>query len=108
MSLDAHEKPPDVLRELFKRYQKVSQDALHNDPDIVDFRRGLSDSQQMEFHHFPWHKMNSTNALFQSFRGADGLEISHEDVIADAQLNAYSSVAFPGRHAFRADVFCYI
>ncbi len=108
MSLDAHEKPPDVLRELFKRYQKVTQDALHSDPDIVDFRRGLSDSQQTEFHHFPWHKDTTANALFQSFGGANALETSLEGVIADAQRNAYSSVKFPGRHAFRADVFHYI
>lgn len=104
MSLDPHEKPPAVLREVFKRYQKVSYDALHSDPDVLDFQRGLSSSQQADFHHFAWHGENDIASLFQTFRGADALRSSLDDVITDAQLHAYSSIEIPGTHVVCANI----
>lgn len=39
MDLDPHQKPPESLRHLFKRYQKASQQELDNDVDIVDLTK---------------------------------------------------------------------
>lgn len=44
---DAYEKPPVEIRELYKKYQKPSR-ALDSDLEIVDFKRGLTVSQQKD------------------------------------------------------------
>ncbi|KAI9718695.1 MAG: hypothetical protein M1812_003869 [Candelaria pacifica] len=44
--LDAHERPPEAIREAFKLYSKMKPSALDLDPDIMDFHRGISDDQQ--------------------------------------------------------------
>ena len=44
--LDAHEVAPGLVRQCFKHYQKLSREAIDCDEDILDFRRGLSYSQQ--------------------------------------------------------------
>lgn len=33
---DAHARPPDILRNIFKQYQKMSRDVLDSDPNIID------------------------------------------------------------------------
>lgn len=45
-SLDAHDRPPELIKSVYKRYQKLTLEAIQSDPMILDFRRGLSDEQQ--------------------------------------------------------------
>ncbi len=45
--LDAHEKPPAILRSTYKKYQKHSE-RLDSDPEVVDFERGLTIQQQTD------------------------------------------------------------
>lgn len=42
--LDAHQKCPDRMRALFKKYQKIQEPEIMNDPNIVDFDAGRRDS----------------------------------------------------------------
>ncbi len=37
--LDAHEAPPPRLKELYKRYQKLTLEDLNVDPKVIDFNR---------------------------------------------------------------------
>ena len=39
------EKPPDLIRKIYKFYQKQTPDALKHDSDIVDFDRGIQETQ---------------------------------------------------------------
>ena len=41
MHLDPHEKPPEYLRVLFKRYRNANAQRLQVDPDVVDLTRKL-------------------------------------------------------------------
>jgi hypothetical protein len=36
---DAHEKPPVVFREAFKRFQRIKNSELESDPNVIDFNR---------------------------------------------------------------------
>lgn len=40
--LDAHQKPPEQLKALFKKYQKATKEDLENDPAIIDLRDAAS------------------------------------------------------------------
>lgn len=44
--LDAHAKPPDAIRQIYKRYQKLTPRAFDEDADIIDTLR-LQDSQHV-------------------------------------------------------------
>ncbi|GME56375.1 Alkylated DNA repair protein [Neofusicoccum parvum] len=44
MSLDAHERPPDRIRNAYKKYQKLRGRALDSDPDLLDLRAVAADT----------------------------------------------------------------
>jgi hypothetical protein len=53
-NLDAHARPPEVLRQQYKHYQKASIHALDNDPDLFDISRpNLSACSDRNFLHHP-------------------------------------------------------
>ena len=41
MDIDAHAKPPQKLRDVYKRYQKLSRQHLDSDIQICDIQRGF-------------------------------------------------------------------
>ena len=41
-SLDAHERPPAFIKNIYKFYQKLSKDTLNSDVGLVDLSLGLS------------------------------------------------------------------
>jgi hypothetical protein len=47
-SLDPHAKPPEVVREVFKRYQRMTAQDLIADCDIVDFVQVLEQHQHKQ------------------------------------------------------------
>ena len=47
-SLDACERSPDSIKRVYKKYQKLTPEAIQTDPTILDLRRGLSNKQQCE------------------------------------------------------------
>lgn len=89
--LDAHEKPPDVLRSVYKKYQKLSSNELTADVDIIDFRRGLSEQQQKLFTVVECSRPETLRAEFQLFLG------DVEELETAAQINAYHHLSLPGR-----------
>lgn len=42
---DAHTKPPEEIRAIYKKYQKSSPPSLAADTEIIDFERGLTHEQ---------------------------------------------------------------
>ncbi len=44
-SLDARQKAPGSIKEIYKYFQKLSHDVIQEDSKILDFRRGLSSDQ---------------------------------------------------------------
>ena len=45
--LDARDRPPDFIKLLYKRHQKLTLEAIQSDTSILDFRRGLSDERRV-------------------------------------------------------------
>jgi len=39
-ALDAHAKPPQGLRDVYKRYQKMPSEGLDSDPNVFDLKHG--------------------------------------------------------------------
>lgn len=74
MALDPHEKPPEPLRGFFKRYQTVAKHpkenlrlTLDNDPDIIDFTRGLTETQKLMVEAEAFGNRDEQHALFQEY-----------------------------------------
>lgn len=44
-SLDARQKAPGSIKEIYKYFQKLSLDVIQEDSKLLDFRRGLSNDQ---------------------------------------------------------------
>ena len=42
IELDAHERPPDFMRNVYKLYRKLSRAALETDESIIDLNDGMS------------------------------------------------------------------
>lgn len=90
MSLDAHERPPDRIRNVYKRYQKLRGAALDNDSDLLD----LSVSNMAGQLHVV--RSISPTDLASAFQGfmADG---SESLVLPDASVPVYEHRHMPGR-----------
>lgn len=84
---DAHARPPDDLRLLYKRYQKASNQALDTDPDLFDALR----SPMAPFDHPDLLQTSPEHIdhVYSRFLG------SHSDVAIQPQVYEHPSV--PGR-----------
>lgn len=79
MPIDAHEKPPEVLRASFKKHQKLPLAAVESDPNIVDFKRGLLPHQQNAFTSSQFANENLLRSTLESFlKTGNDLKISLE------------------------------
>ncbi|KZF22522.1 hypothetical protein L228DRAFT_260702 [Xylona heveae TC161] len=45
---NAHERPPEKLRAIYKKYQKLTQAQIDADPNVIDFVRGLTPEQKSQ------------------------------------------------------------
>ena len=76
---DAHEKPPGSLRAVYKKFQKLSVNALAHTPEIVDFVHG------------------------RSLLGKQGIRIAHtfKFPVPEAQSSGFLSPDFTDLHSFQ-------
>ncbi|KAK5005704.1 hypothetical protein LTR60_006175, partial [Cryomyces antarcticus] len=44
--LDAYGKPPEDIRNMYKKYQRMKPSDLYTDKTVVDFERGLTEGQK--------------------------------------------------------------
>ena len=91
-SRDAHDRPPQSIKSVYKRYQKLTLEAIQKDPTILDFRRGLNDEQQCS--------VQKVDSVQQSFMVAAcshlGLSEAHRDTQFSAHVSVYEIEAVPG------------
>lgn len=92
MTFNAHEKPPETFKSLFKKYQKLSIDAVDRDRDVVDFDRGLLAHQQPAF---------STKAWIESHNLIEASKVycqKFEDVTQDqaGRVTCFEAKDIPG------------
>ena len=70
-SLDAREKPPESVKSFYKRYQKLTLEAIQADSTILDFRLGLSSEQQSGVRKIGSVPLSSVDAACSRLRCAE-------------------------------------
>ena len=99
--LDPHEKPPDHIRNVYKKYQKMKLRDLGKDPDIIDFKRGLSDEQKRHIKVIKEHKPEELAPAFRAFEGIQE-PIDSQGSLIDSPILVYEHSDMPGiYHSFR-------
>lgn len=95
--LDAHGVPPKVLKELYKRYQKLKLDDLDTDLEILDFKRAQiqADIELLE--------LIESSRLASIFSGFAKEECSNLSMLKDAPV--YSHKRLPGMAVFYSLLF---
>lgn len=81
---DARDRPPEFIKTVYKRYQKLTFDAIESDPVILDFRRGLSDEQRCG--------VRKIGSVPQSSIDAASLHLGLVDAPKSMQLSIHVSV----------------
>jgi hypothetical protein len=64
--LDAHRRPPDRLRSLFKKYQKCKAEDLHSDFDVIDTSRA-QDEFSDRLRSVPTRRIVDRDRAFEEF-----------------------------------------
>ena len=91
-SLDAHGRPPDLIKKVYKRYQKLTLEAIQSDPTILDFRRGLTDEQQCRI-----RKVDSVpSSIIKAACSFLGPTEARTDAASNVDLPVYETQAVPG------------
>lgn len=112
--LDAHQRPPDRMRALFKRYQKLQDSELGIDPDIVDFDEQKQDSIS-QLRQVGVRSFRNSGSSFEDLSSPSDEEIRHGDCngsIKAATFSAFEHTTITGQpncpqlqgysHTFRA------
>lgn len=71
---DAYQKPPEQIRAVYKKYQKLSPASLAADMEIVDFERGLTTEQSIklkEIRRIPGHLLLTACSDFGEMQPED-------------------------------------
>ena len=91
-NLDAHDRPPSPIKSVYKRYQKLTLEAIQSDPTLLDFRQGLTNEQQCKI-----RKVDSVpSSLIKAACSCLGPTEAHTDAASNVDLPVYESEAVPG------------
>ena len=91
-SLDTRDGPPESIKGIYKRYQKLTLEAIQSDPNILDFHRGLSDEQQYKVRKIDSVSLSSIDAACSHLR----LDEAYKGVARSADVSVYEIDAIPG------------
>lgn len=71
-NLDAHQRPPDLLKQSYKKYSKRDSDHFKHDVQVIDFSAGLR-AEQNDFAEIEYGiEEEQIRHVFQSFLHQDG------------------------------------
>ena len=91
-SLDACERPPEFIKRVYKKYQKVTLEAIQSDPTILDFRLGLSNEQHCKIRKVGSVPPSSIDAACSRLRLAE----SHKEMACSVDSPVFETEAVPG------------
>jgi hypothetical protein len=94
--LDPHQRPPDSVKEVYKKYQKMKPKDLDRDLDIVDLPDSLHTSAKDQVRIVGEWSGHNLSAAFRAFSGRDG------QIYADLppRTPVYEHADMPGRTLF--------
>lgn len=70
-SLDPHQRPPDGIRAVYKKYQKMKPAELDNDPDILDLKPDSHTALPAKVHVAKELQIEHLRNTFWTFTGDD-------------------------------------
>lgn len=91
--LDPHQRPPDCIKDVYKKYQKMKPKDLDRDPDILDLPDSLDTSAKEKVRIVEEWSGNELTAAFRAFSGQDGQ--TYADL--PRRLPVYEHADMPGR-----------
>jgi hypothetical protein len=94
-NLDAYKKPPEDLKNIFKKYQKFNQAELENDNYLIDFSSSTA------------AKSNDALSLLQNISKSENhnLSSSARSEIHSSIKQVYEHPTLPGSYKFRCKIF---
>lgn len=94
--LDPHERPPDSIRNVYKKYQKMKLNNLDLNQDIIDLSNDASASSGSKVRVVKHYTAEDLTAIFRTFAGEDGEE-EHQDMALPRSIPVYEHEDMPGR-----------
>ncbi|KAH7397185.1 oxidoreductase [Pyrenochaeta sp. MPI-SDFR-AT-0127] len=91
--LDPHQRPPDGIRNIYKKYQKMKLKELDQDQEIIDLSSDASAQSNSKVHVVKEWKGNDLTASFRSFAGQDE---DLQDLNVPESVSAYEHEHMPG------------
>jgi hypothetical protein len=102
-SLDPYQRPPEHIRNIYKRYQKMKLQDLDRDGDIVDLEKDLSGLQKRKVSVISEVEPGKLNDAFGKFagsgRGAHQEKELEVDYVQDP-VRVYECRDMPGKRTF--------
>lgn len=92
--LDPHQRPPDKIRNVYKKYQKMGLKELDQDPDVVDFSSENPASSNSKVRLVKQWKRDDLEATFRAFAGI-GCASNYEDL--PQLVPVYEHADMPGK-----------
>jgi hypothetical protein len=97
--LDPHQRPPDSIKDVYKRYQKMKPKDLDQDLDIIDLPDSLTMSAKDKVRIVEEWSGHELTAAFRAFSGQDGQ--TYADL--PPRIPVYEHTDMPGRK-----LLCYV
>ena len=91
-SFDPRDRPPENIKRVYKRYQKLTPEAIQADPTILDFYRG-SDGQLCKVRKVGSVPSSSIDAACSNVRMTE----AHKDVASNVDVTVFETEAVPGK-----------
>jgi alkylated DNA repair protein alkB family protein 1 len=92
--LDPHERPPDGIRNIYKKYQKMKLGDLEQDSSIVDLPSRLPASLHSEIRIVAEWRREDVADAFCAFGGEETRDL---DSVATSSVPVYEHKDMPGR-----------
>lgn len=91
-SLDARDKPPEFIKSIYKKYQKLTLEVIQSDPMILDFRRASNCASQCRV-----RKIDSVpQSLILAAYSHLGLAENDKGMQLSLHTSVYETEAVPG------------
>ena len=91
-SLNARDRPPESIKRFYKRYQKLTLEAIQAESTILDFRLGLSSEQQSGVGKIGSVPLSSVDAAYTRLGCAE----AHKCLTSSVDVPIYEIKALPG------------
>jgi len=94
--LDPHERPPDSIRNVYKKYQKMKAKDIDLDGDIIDLSSDAAASSNPKVRVVKEYTAEDLTAIFRSFAGEDGGKLQQATDLPRS-IPVYEHEDMPGR-----------